>query len=138
MSVSVGMRVLVEMMEEELTAKVGPKHAKIPGRTATRHASAPGSVVLGGRRIKMQRPRARTTDNAEVSLDTYATFADDDVLSAVVMERMLAGLATRRHRAAGEPVGTEVEAEARSTSKSSVSRRFVGQDEEGSRGAHGP
>lgn len=125
MSVSVGMRVLVEMMEEELTAKVGPKHAKFPGRTATRHASAPGSVVLGGRRLKVQRPRARTTEGSEVHLDTYATFADDDVLSAVVMERMLAGLATRRHRAANEPVGTEVEAQARSTSKSSVSRRFV-------------
>ncbi len=65
MSVSVGMRVLIEMMEEELTAKVGPKHAKIPGRSATRHASAPGSVVLGGRRVGIQRPRARTTD------DTY-------------------------------------------------------------------
>jgi transposase-like protein len=41
------------------------------------------------------------------------------------MERMLAGLATRRHRAANEPVGTAVEAEAHSTSKSAVSRRFV-------------
>ncbi len=125
MSVSVGLRVLAEMMEEEVAAKVGPKHAKIPGRTATRHASAPGSVVLGGRRVAVQRPRARTTDNAEVHLDTYAAFADDDVLSAVVFERMLAGLPTRRHRAANEPVGAEVEAGGRSTSKSSVSRRFV-------------
>ncbi len=125
MSVSVGWRVLAEMMQEEVTAKVGPKHAKLPGRTATRHASAPGSVVLGGRRVKVQRPRARTTEGSEVRLDTYAAFADDDLLSAVVFERMLAGLATRRHRAAGEPVGTEVEAQATSTSKSSVSRRFV-------------
>ena len=125
MSVSVGLRVMAEMMEEELTTKVGPKHAKLPGRSATRHASAPGSVALGGRRVSVQRPRARTTDNTEVRLDTYAAFADDDVLSAVVMERMLAGLATRRHRAANEPVGVTVEAEARSTSKSSVSRRFV-------------
>jgi len=30
MSVSVGLQVLAEMMEEELTAKVGAKHAKIP------------------------------------------------------------------------------------------------------------
>jgi transposase-like protein len=82
-------------------------------------------VVLGGRRVKTSRPRARTTDNSEVRLATYAAFADDDVLSAVVMERMLAGLATRRHRAANEPVGSAVEAEAGSTSKSSVSRRFV-------------
>jgi transposase-like protein len=43
------------------------------------------------------------------------------------MERMLQGLATRRHRAAAEPVGAAVEAEARATSKSAVSRRFVAQ-----------
>jgi len=112
------------MMEEELTAKVGPKHAKIADRTATRHASAPGSVALGGRRVPMRRPRARTTEGTEVALETYATFTSDDLLTRVVLERMLAGVATRRHRAVAEPVGTAVEAKARSTSRSSVSRRF--------------
>ncbi len=38
MSVAVGLRVLVEMMEEELTRKVGPKHAKLAGRRGSRHA----------------------------------------------------------------------------------------------------
>lgn len=125
MSVGVGLRVFAEMMEEELTARVGAKHAKVPGRAASRHGSAPGSVVLGGRRVRVERPRARSAEGAEVTLDTYAAAADDDLLSALVLERMLAGLATRRHRAANEPVGTAVEAAARSTSKSAVSRRFV-------------
>jgi putative transposase len=125
MSVAVGLRVMVEMMQDELTAKVGPKHAKLPNRQARRHASAPGSVVLGGRRVKVKRPRARTVEGSEVRLDTYAAFADEDLLGQVVMERMLAGLATRRHRSANEPVGEAVEAEASSTSRSSVSRRFV-------------
>ena len=124
MSVGVGLRVMVEMMQAELTDKVGPKHAKIPGRTASRHASASGSVVLGGRRVPVSRPRARTVEGTEVALDTYATFASDDLLRDVVFERMLAGVATRRHRAVAEPVGAAVEAEARSTSRSSVSRRF--------------
>jgi putative transposase len=125
LSVGVGLRVMAAMMDAEVTARVGPKHAKIPGRTATRHASAPGSVVLGGRRVKVSRPRARTTDGEEVSLGAYRTFADDDLLSEVVMARMLAGLATRRHRAANEPVGAAIEAEASSTSRSAVSRRFI-------------
>jgi putative transposase len=47
------------------------------------------------------------------------------VLNQVVLERMLAGLATRRHQAAGEPVGDAVEAVATSRSKSAISRRFV-------------
>jgi putative transposase len=100
------------------------KHAKLADRTASRHGRAAGSVVLGGRRVTVTRPRARSSEG-EVALDTYAAFAGDDLLAEVVMERMLAGVATRRHRAANEPVGAAVEADARSTSKSSVSRRFV-------------
>ncbi len=124
MSVGVGLRVMVEMMENDLTAVVGPKHAKIAGRSASRHASAPGSVVLGGRRVPMRRPRGRTTDGGEVALETYTTFTNDDLLTQVVLERMLAGVATRRHRAVAEPVGKNVEAKAHSTGRSSVSRRF--------------
>ena len=124
MSVAVGLRVMNEMMEAEVTDVVGVKHAKLPERTASRHASAPGSVVLGGRRVPVSRPRARTTDGDEVQLGTYATFANDDLLSQVVMERMLAGVATRRHRAVAEPVGQDVTAAATSTSRSAVSRRF--------------
>ena len=41
------------------------------------------------------------------------------------MERMLVGVSTRRYRRSQEPVGEQVEAAARSTSKSSVSRAFV-------------
>jgi putative transposase len=124
MSVGVGLRVMAEMMESELTERVGPKHARIPERRAHRHASAPGSVVLGGRRVPMSRPRARTVEGREVPLDSYATFASDDLLNQVVLERMLAGVATRRHQAVAEPVGAAVEEAAASTSRSSVSRRF--------------
>ena len=38
---------------------------------------------------------------------------------------MLSGVSTRKYRRAQEPVGGEVEADARSTSKSAVSRTFV-------------
>jgi transposase-like protein len=125
MGVAVGLRVMAEMMEEEVARRVGPKHAKLAERLATRHASAPGSVVLGGRRIKVRRPRARTLQGKELHLDSYDAFSDDDQLKGVVMERMLAGLATRRHRRVNEPVGRSVEAASSATSRSAVSRRFV-------------
>lgn len=125
LSVSVGLAVMAEMMETEITAKVGPKHAKIPDRTAVRHTTADGSVVLGGRKVAVTRPRARTIDGQEVQLDSYATFADEDLLDGLIFERMLAGLATRRHAAAAEPVGEQAEQAALSTSKSTISRRFV-------------
>jgi transposase-like protein len=62
-----------------------------------------------------------------VPLEAYRLFAAEDQLSAVVMERMLAGLATRRHTAAAEPAGSDIEESASATSRSAVSRRFVAQ-----------
>ena len=51
------------------------------------------------------------------------------MLTQVVMERMLAGVATRRHARTSEPVGQQVAAAQKSVSKSAVSRRFVRQTE---------
>ena len=93
MSATVGLLVMHEMMNAEMTAKVGaPKHAKLAGRDANWHGDAPGSVVLGGRRVPVGRPRGRTTDKTEIEFDTYAQFTNDDLLSELVMERMLAGV----------------------------------------------
>jgi putative transposase len=84
-----------------------------------------GEVTLGGRGVGVSRPRVRTADGeSEAPLETYEHFADRDQLGDVVLERMLAGVSTRRYRRAQEPVGTGVEADARSTSKSAVSRVF--------------
>lgn len=126
LSVSTGLAVLTEMMETERTVLCGPIHAKDPDREATRGGTTQTSVVLGGRRVRVRRPRARRTDGSgEVELETFTAVNDSDLLGAVTMERMLAGLATRRYRSANEPVGSKVEAESSSMSKSSVSRRFV-------------
>src|SRR3954447_15409940 len=125
MSVAAGMAVLQAMFDAEITAACGPKGRHDPDRTATRHGAGEGSVVLGGRRVPVTRPRARTVDGHEVPLAAYRLFAADDLLSRMVMERMPAGGATRRHTAAAEPVGAQVTAAASSTSKSAISRRFV-------------
>ena len=126
LSVEVGLGVLRELLEEEIDEVVGPKGKWIPERTAVRHGHEDGEVTLGGRRVSVKRPRARTADGeSEVPLATYEYFADRDQLEAVVLERMLAGVSTRKYRRSQEPVGERVETDARSTSKSAVSRTFV-------------
>jgi len=126
LSVAVGLGVLTELMEEEVDDVVGPKGKWNPERTAVRHGHEDGEVTLGGRRVEVQRPRVRTADGeSEVQLSTYEHFADRDPLARVVLERMLAGVSTRRYRRTQEPVGEQVEQKARSTSKSAVSRTFV-------------
>src|SRR3989441_10091330 len=126
LSVGVGLGVLAELMEEEVDEVVGPKGQHDPGRAALRHGHESGEVTLGGRRVGLERPRVRSADGAsELPLATYRHFADRDPLTRVVLERMLAGVASRRYRRTQEPIGEQVEQRARSTSKSSISRAFV-------------
>jgi putative transposase len=126
LSVGVGLGVLAELMEEEVVEVVGAKGRHNPDRVAVRHGREAGEVTLGGRRVGVERPRVRSADGAsELPLATYRHFADRDPLTRVVLERMLAGVSTRRYRRIQEPVGREVEQQSRSVSKSSISRAFV-------------
>jgi hypothetical protein len=55
------------IMEDEINARVGRRHAKLAEPAASRHGSAPGSVVSGGRPVRMQPPRSRTAPGDEVA-----------------------------------------------------------------------
>src|SRR5271165_1842239 len=116
-----------QMMEAELTGRIGTKHARIPAteRVGNWHGTTTGSVVLGGRQVATERPRGRTTTGTEVELDTWKVFSSKDLLSSLVVERMLAGVATRRHGDVAEPVGEDLDRRAKGLSKSAISRRFV-------------
>ena len=121
LSVGVGLGVLHEIMEAEVDEVVGPKGRHDPDRHAVRHGHEGGEVTLGGRRVPVRRPRARTVGGREeVELATYRHFAARDQLTDVIFERMLAGVSTRRYARAGEPVGADVDELARSP----ASRRF--------------
>jgi putative transposase len=84
--------------------------------------TARSEVVLGGRKVAIQRPRVRTAAG-EVALPTFETMAATDPLDRRVIEQMLVGVATRQYARSLEPVGSEMVS--RGTSKSAVSRRFV-------------
>src|SRR3954454_2332537 len=73
LSVGVGLRVVHELMELEVTEVVGPKGKHDPGRAAKRHGHENGSMTLGGRRVQVRRPRMRTADDEhELAVGTYA------------------------------------------------------------------
>ena len=126
LSVGVGLGVVHELMEVEVTEVVGPKGKHNSERTAKRHGHERGSMTLGGRRTEVSRPRMRTADDEhELPVHTCEYFADRDPLTRAVMDRMLAGVSTRKFQVVGEPVGEEVEASSSSTSKTSVSEMFI-------------
>jgi putative transposase len=120
-STAAGLVVMQQMLTEELAAIVGQKHAKLGAeRVGNWHGTTTGQVVLGSQKVTVPRPRGRYVDGGEVELATWETFASEDLLRQVVVERMLAGVATRRHVDVTEPVGVAGKA----TSRSAVSRRF--------------
>ena len=126
LAVGAGLQVMAQLMEADVTAVCGPRGKHDPQRAAIRHGTERGSVTLGGRRVPVARPRVRAADGTgEVPVATYELFTSTELLGRMAMERMLAGLSTRRYPAGLEPVGQKVEASARSTSKSAISRRFV-------------
>ena len=126
LAVGAGLQVLAALMEADVTAACGPRGRHDPQRSVTRHGHGAGSVTLGGRRVPVERPRMRATNgSSEVAVPSYELFSQTEVLDRLAMERMLAGLSTRRYPVGLEPVGARTTQTATATSKSAVSRRFV-------------
>ena len=117
-----GLRVLDAMLEEDRTARCGPRYAHQPARAASRAGTVPSEVVLGGRKVAVSRPRVRAAGR-EVPLPTFQALVHTDPLNRRVVEHMVVGVATRQYARSLEPLPAGVVS--RGTSKSSVSRRFV-------------
>ncbi len=130
LAVGAGLQVMAQLMEADVAARCGPRGKHDPDREASRHGSGAGSVTLGGRRVPISRPRVRAVDGSgEVAVPAYELFSSTELMGRMALERMLAGVSTRAYPAALEPVGAQVEADAKSTSKSAVSRKFVAMTE---------
>ena len=117
-----GLRVLDAMLEEDRTALCGPRYVHDATRVASRAGTVASEVVLGGRKVAVQRPRVRA-DGHEVPLPTFQVLAGQDPMNRRVLEQLLVGVTTRQYARSLDPLPTDIAS--RGTSKSSVSRRFV-------------
>ena len=126
LAVGTGMQVMAAMFDEDVTWLCGPDGKHDPDRAGYRHGNEAGSVTLGGRRLPVTRPRVRAADGSgELHLPSYDLFSSTEILGRLAMEKMLAGLSSRRYTAGLEPAGQAVAGQATATSRSAVSRRFV-------------
>ncbi len=106
LAVGAGLQVMAALMEADVSAVCGPKGKHNPDRTATRHGTERGSVTLGGRRVPVSRPRVRAADGSgELPVPAYEVFTGTELLGRMALERMLAGVSTRRYPVGLEPVG---------------------------------
>ena len=117
-----GFGVLQALLEQERERLCGTRYKHDASRSASRAGYAPGELVLGGRRVTVQRPRVRSKAG-EVALPVWERLAAEDPLNARAVEQMVLGVATRKYARSLEPLPAETKS--RGTSKSAVSRRFV-------------
>jgi transposase-like protein len=118
-----GLGLVGEVLEEERTALCGPRYQHDPQRDAVRAGSVTSSLTLGGRRVEVERLRARSIDGRELSLPSWGAWSARDPLEQRAIEQMLVGVSTRRYARSLEPLPSELKV--RGIGKSVVSDRFV-------------
>ena len=121
--IAAGRQVLDAMIEQDREALCGPRSRRDPDRRAGRAGTTTSEVTLGGRRIRIPRPRVRSTAGEELALPSYVFAAQRDPLDNHTLNAVACGISTRRYARSLEPLTEDLDE--RSTSKSAVSRRYV-------------
>jgi len=121
---SAGINALRELVEDEIRELCGVKYRNVADRALTRWGTTDSPIVLGGKRILIERGRVRDTHKkSEVRLKTIDACNAQDLLAERQLESMLIGVSSRKFVRSEEArlVGKKNYAD----SKSSVSRNFV-------------
>ncbi len=118
-----GQQVLQAMMEQDREDLCGPRWKRDPDRRAGRAGTTKSEVTLGGRRIGISRPRVRSQEGEEMVLPSFAFAASRDPLDRHTLNAVACGISSRKNARSLDPLRDGMQQ--RSTSKSSVSRRYV-------------
>ena len=121
--VAAGLACVDEVLEAERSQLCGALYRHLAERQAMRAGHLASSLVLGGRRVAVNRPRARSVDGHELSLPSWREWSVRDPLTERAVEQMVLGVSTRRYGRSLEPLPPT--ATVRGISKSTVSERFV-------------
>jgi len=119
---AMGLRVLEEVLADEAVALAGPKGKHQADRAANHWGTAAAELVLGGRKIRVQRPRVRSREGRELPLPSVLAFGRMDPLPKRVLQQIVLGVTTRGYEASLERAPSGVVS--RGTSRSAVSRHL--------------
>ena len=117
-SITMMREVMNSIIESEVQSLAGSRHERTG---AHRWSSAPGYVVAGGTKVKIQRPRLRDkATKKEIEITSYKKFQDDGPWQNSVMERMIAGVSARNYEKTVDEF-----ADSYGISKSTISRKTL-------------
>src|SRR5216683_1587365 len=102
--IGAGLACVDEVLEAERVMLCGERYAHLAERQALRAGHVASSLVLGGRRVAVQRPRARSVAGRELKLPSWQEWSARDPLEARALEQMVLGVSTRRYARSLEPL----------------------------------
>lgn len=117
--IPLGLMHVQELLDEEVVALAGARHARDEGRVGTRHGTNPGTVRLAGQRVPVRVPRVRG-EGGEIPLRSYQALHENGEVNDRLLRRVLYGISCRNYAAAAEAIPGAL-----GLSSSSVSREFV-------------
>jgi transposase-like protein len=121
--IGAGLACVDEVLERERGALCGERYERVAERRALRAGHVASSLVLGGRRVAVKRPRARSVEGRELRLPSWQEWSARDPLDERAVEQMVLGVSTRGYVRSLESLPEAVSV--RGVSKSAVSARFV-------------
>src|SRR5258708_36079402 len=119
--IGAGLACVDEVLERERVALCGERYEHLADRQALRAGHVASSLVMGGRRVAVQRPRARTVEGHELKLPSWREWSARDPLDERAVEQMVLGVSTRGYARSLEPLPEAVAV--RGISKSALSAR---------------
>jgi transposase-like protein len=119
-----GIKALQELVEDEILKLCGDRYKNVANRVLTRWGSTESAIVLGGKRVLIERGRVRDKETkCEVRLKTLDECNSQDLLAERQLESMLIGVSSRKFVRSQEARLKDNKNYA--DSKSTVSRNFV-------------
>jgi len=102
--IGAGLACVDEVLEAERVALCGERYAHLVDREASRAGHVASSLVLGGRRVAVNRPRVRSVEGHELRLSNWQEWSARDPLQQRAVEQMVLGVSTRRYARSLEPL----------------------------------
>ena len=114
-----GLLMMKALIDEEVERIAGTRYGHRADRRATRWGREEGHVIFCGRKVAMPRPRVRSVEGGEVSLQRYQAFSHPQRLQEAVSQRVLRRVSTRDYAGVLDDV-----CDGYGIQKSSVSRHW--------------
>ena len=93
LSAKVGLEIVQRVLEEEIAQLCGP-HGR---QSVCRHGRQAGYVVFAGRKVTIQKPRARAKGGGEVKLRAYEAFQQNGRMQRAVARQLRHQVSTRNY-----------------------------------------